>query len=305
VHGITRVRPHASRERIHTYFDRIRLRFRRPLPLRELRAVVRLQHFEHRVEVFQPGREALELMATLPDDVSISYLEPAFDFIVRPNADVSGAIDMLRSSVLLPHRTAEAQAWGDLGLTTRRPIPDRQRAGRWLCAYADRPSKICGSPCVHVESRVEGSRQVRRLGIVHPRDLLGFNHLEHFASIRLYRLDRERLGRYHTNSRTGSRRRKPRLDSLGNNRDAMQGELLYRIFGTDADGTSRSLHRSCKIMSSDADPTSSPTLYTMKMWLRDSCRCKSLFWLHYTHFFMLLKPIRENLPSETTNSEQN
>lgn len=44
-----------------------------------------------------------------------------------------------------------------------------------IVSYSDRPSKATGTPCLHIEMRHTGARQVRRAGIRHPADLAGLD----------------------------------------------------------------------------------------------------------------------------------
>jgi hypothetical protein len=100
-----------------------------------------------------------------------------------------------------------------------------------------------GESCFHFEGKHSGRRDVGRLGINHPRDLLKFDFAAYFAShITLYQMDTERLGRFHLNKRSGSRRQKRRIricDSSGYvfNVDAACGNALYQHYAFHEDGS--------------------------------------------------------------------
>lgn len=73
-----------------------------------------------------------------------------------------------------------------------------------------------------------------RLGIKRPSDLLTFDFLKFWRySLGLYDVNLERLGRYDSNRRNGSRRVKPQLVQwVGNyqcNLDRRRGYVLYQL----------------------------------------------------------------------------
>ena len=124
------------------------------------------------------------------------------------------------------------------GASTRAsPKPTQRRSGRWFQWYGDRPSKITGEvPCFRFEAKHQGVQALRRSKIHTVADLLNFDHCAFWAEhLNFFTVDLERLGRFHLNRRSGSRRKKPRLQPRAYNRDRAIGSVLYRYFARNRD----------------------------------------------------------------------
>jgi hypothetical protein len=104
----------------------------------------------------------------------------------------------------------------------------QRRPGKRFGWYGDRPCKRTGElHCFHLEGRHIGTRALKRIGINHPRDLLTFDHAAYWQRhLKLYRVDLERLGRFHMNRRSGGRRQRPRHGFY--NLDRSTGSIIFR-----------------------------------------------------------------------------
>jgi hypothetical protein len=238
---------------IYPFIDRCRIWLRRPLSkdqLRQLRAAcwpTRIKPFNElcrfdsryrqRLEILTPLHPvALAALAALPPEARVSYIELALDIVLPASVAPRAVRDFLRSSICLPYcRKAQAQAYDNMGFTTRRLPKGTRRRGTWVSGYADRESKITGEDCLHLELRFEGVRAVRRLNVHHPKDLARIDFVAAFCLIQVYELDLARLGRFHANRMARTRRQKT-IDS-----DLKLGRRLYRRFAADARGRSFSL----------------------------------------------------------------
>jgi hypothetical protein len=89
-----------------------------------------------------------------------------------------------------------------------------------------------GTACTSRPAHV-GAAAIRKIGINSLADLVTFDFQSHWTRlIKLYTIDCERLGRYHRNRRSGSRRSKAyvsRHGAFSYNHDRMLGGQLYRL----------------------------------------------------------------------------
>ena len=110
------------------------------------------------------------------------------------------------------------------------------RPGHRFGWYGDRPSKLTGEidHCFHLEARYMSAAALHRLGVHRPGDLLTFNHQAHWdrALKQLFIVDMERLGRLNFN-RLRRERRHASSSSEQRQRDAAEGERIYRILARD------------------------------------------------------------------------
>jgi hypothetical protein len=126
------------------------------------------------------------------------------------------------------------------GFQTRSIARGQRRVGCCIKGYADR-SRITGeTACAHLEIRYSSERSLSRIGIERPHDLVDYDVRTHFARyFTLKKLDREALGRFHSNHLSGSRRKTPDITRRGKfsyNRDAAIGGALYRFYGAYDEG---------------------------------------------------------------------
>ena len=237
--------------RILFYFDRMRIWLREPLSSQDRKSLEQncpgmyeesalFGPYYHKVELYQPNEFGLATLAHLPDDAMVTYLEPTCDVIMTDVAQMERVLDAFKHGFRQPwHRKKGVQSYSS-GFSTRTPPkPGERRAGSWFNWYIDHPCKLTGEAhCFHFEGKNEGRQFVKRLGIQHPRDLKDFDFDAYFRKhMRLYRVDLERLGRYHHNKRTRAKRKRTSPD------DRKRGMILYRVLSAHADQEDRSLQR--------------------------------------------------------------
>ena len=181
--------------------------------------------------LLQPSKAVHEWLADL-DDIKMTYSELARDH----NYDEDGQHEVMG----LLCNSSLVQRWHG-NRRTRIFIEGANGStgtGRGLSFtwYTTKPSKITGEVnCFHFEAKLCGSRELRRHGIYHPRDLLTFDHDQFWQEMWSKRLtfatlDRAGLGRYVDNCAKGTKRR------VSTQEDHTRGCLLYRIFGQAGEG---------------------------------------------------------------------
>jgi hypothetical protein len=186
---------------IYYYFDRIRIHVKGSLnfmPLQALRKectkVVELgpllfNTLYQKLEIYQPNSAALGLLAKLPENAYVAYVEAACDVITPDESSLDIISTAFQHGFLQPHhRNKNAKTFVEdsgsvTGFTSRQnPERGRRRSGYWFQWYRDRPCKITKEPyCFHFEGKHEGAQAVKRLGIRHPSDLGGFDFNEYFS----------------------------------------------------------------------------------------------------------------------------
>jgi hypothetical protein len=249
---------------IFTYFDRLRIWLREPLPmgavdrLRKLcaKVIVRRKRawFDWRyrgsLEILQPTLSALQFLARLDNRVLLNYVEIACDFIFAAPHDVKRCLRLFRDSFLqLWHRPTMIVKTYLQGYTTREPPePGERRTGQWFQYYIDQPCRLTQeSHCFHLEGKYQGVQFLQRVGLWHPRDLTNFDFDDHFTrKMMFYRLDLERLDRYDDNCRTGRKRRTSQIETFGSlsfNVDFWRGVILYRRLSAHPDSNDSSLQQ--------------------------------------------------------------
>lgn len=197
-------------------------------------------HYKYRLEIYQLQSSAFFILDELPTDAIVNYVEVVCDVICPDELTLERMAQTFLSGFLQPHhRGKQAYVYETddhprlTGFTTRKsPKKGSRRRGFWFQWYIDRESRITGElNCFHFEGKHEGSRAVKRLGISYPRDIASFSFDAYFSKYvgTLYEIDFERLGRCHSNRRTGGRRKKPFIDEYGRNLDLRVGHLIYRV----------------------------------------------------------------------------
>ena len=233
---------------VHTYFHRVRFWRRRPLSdpqlaavRRECRGPDRLRvanepawfdsRYRQKIDLHHPSPKALHMVARL-DDAFVNYVEVTCDFVLGDHYAAEWWLDRFRDHFLQPwHRpTMGMKSYAEGDSTRQPPQPGQRRTGHWFQWYIDKPCRITGDPhCFHFEGKHQGIAAVRKLGIHRPADLVGFDFDSYFIRrMKLYTVDRERLGRFHHNRRAGSRRQKSR-DRWTRYVDRMRGNGIYRV----------------------------------------------------------------------------
>ncbi|MDR6306240.1 hypothetical protein GGQ85_003969 [Nitrobacter vulgaris] len=259
-------------ERVYHYFDKVRVWSKeiicKILICRLIEACGKVietrksaffdPRYRHQLEIYQLRSSAFRILCELPADAIVTYVEVACDVICPDVWELERIAQAFLIGFLQPHhRGKQAKVYpsagpplGLSGFTTRKcPTKGCRRSGFWFQWYIDKKGKINREPnCFHFEGKHEGRRAVKKLKIDHPRDLAQFSLSAYFRkhASTLYEIDLERFGRWHSNRRTGGKRKKPYIDRYGVNRDSYRGHLLYRIYSLHPESAywpSRSLQR--------------------------------------------------------------
>ena len=143
----------------------------------------------------QPTTTALKYLASLAKDRNIdhyvSYVEFALDVILRDSADANTLGEYVLARLIQP--------WfrGDIRLFDHACYFGARKWGRQqLVLYWDRPSKIHGTSCVHIEFRVSAKAPLRRLRANTLTKLIKFDHREFWKiHLRLEEVDLSALGK--------------------------------------------------------------------------------------------------------------
>jgi hypothetical protein len=158
----------------------------------------------------QPTDAALHYLGDRGDHIS-NYSEFALDWNFAEEEESEHAKSFLNQFLVKRwHRASQGIRFveGETRYTAA------QQAATNLVSYADRPSRITGEPCVHIEFRVRGQRRLERLGIRSAKDFVSFDHHGFWKQRLLLRtIDVERFGRLYNRQVLG---RGPRYGAWGN-----------------------------------------------------------------------------------------
>jgi hypothetical protein len=248
---------------VYAYVDVVRLWIRRPLSRKEwgwvngevghplLGYPFKIQQGgRQRLLLTQPSEACLRFFAER-DDVTINYAEIALDSITPHASEMKREV-----------RVGFLQRWhGTRQVTIFTEDEDNFRTADRGCrglsfqAYDTKPSKVTGEvDCFHLEAWINGVRALRQLGISSLSDLLVFDHARFWQRyFVIAAIDMERLGRFHTNLRDGTRRRPLMWRSESGfifNTDAAVGNVLWRVFGAVPNQPHYSLQRFLKAYAS-------------------------------------------------------
>jgi hypothetical protein len=117
-----------------------------------------------------------EIFSYLTDKVSkITFVAIALDLLTQERHD---ARELQRRVVqgLMPH-AKPFEAVHREGATAYFGFHRAELSpGISVAVYSDRPSKVAGSPCCHIEWRVKGAKKLRELGLREPHNLLALDH---------------------------------------------------------------------------------------------------------------------------------
>ncbi len=196
-----------------------------------------------RVQLNQPTENALPLLAQR-SDVHINGVEIALDLIFKNWFEMERAIDFLHRHLvrrwhgsrqeIRVYRDRQHAADDDTGqcrYDAGRSAPNR------IVVYPENFTRVTGElHCLHIEWRAKGVRATRAVGIKSPRDLLVFDHRGFSQQrLRLYDVDRRKLGLMIRNQSTGRRHRTPKTIQTGKFQypiEARTGEGYARMHET-------------------------------------------------------------------------
>jgi hypothetical protein len=191
-------------------------------------------NFVQRITLYQP-REALEWLSRR-NDVSPNYAEFSLDWVFASEGDRIAAFRATACTLVKQHHRAQGIRFvGEGDHLTLYSGP--RTAPNVIAVYADKPSKITGEPCVHVEWRAKGVPALRRAGIHSIRDLLDFDHRQFWRDrLILCEVNRRGLGRRYNNWTRKSRRRAPWViryaGGFSYDVDLRAGSIIARACGT-------------------------------------------------------------------------
>ena len=126
------------------------------------------------------------------DDAAVARCDVALDFLVSTRDDAERLKTSFERHLIKNwHRSQNVVRYKHTCYS------GPKRAGNVVVIYADRPSKVAaeGTPCVHVEWRVNGRAACRRAGVGTVADARDLDHREFWRQrLLLQRIDQQRLG---------------------------------------------------------------------------------------------------------------
>ncbi|MGB6663109.1 MAG: hypothetical protein WBE90_29495 [Xanthobacteraceae bacterium] len=168
------------------------------------------------------------------DDVLINRAEIAFDLVFKYRADTDEAWEFLHQHLIRRWHGKRQEICVKWGIGNTRYDASRS-APNMILFYPQDHSRITGEVnCLHLEWRLNGLKAVRAAGIKSGQDPLEFEHRAFWQKrLRLYTVDRRRLGRLLRNRLTGTRRRSSRTyQSSPRWMDSRTGEVYARSYDT-------------------------------------------------------------------------
>jgi hypothetical protein len=164
-----------------TYFDTVRILLRTGLSPRaraEIEKFCGSLHYEprrasdylYRMTLNQPQPEALELIEENADHI-VSRFDIAIDVPTQNSADATLLTSAIRRLAIQPRHGKRQSA--DVMATTA--YAASRGARRNYAAYGDKPSKVTGEPCSHIEFRFNGARACQMRGVRTCGDLLSYD----------------------------------------------------------------------------------------------------------------------------------
>lgn len=187
------------------------------------------RRYKLRLKLSRPTPKALDLLGRI-EGAHLNYVEFALDLTFHTDDACDEARAVIDMCIIKRHHQNQKIRYVN---GTRYSGP--RTAPNVLVIYSDRPSKVTGESCVHIEWRISRSRELRKLNIESACDLIDFD----FRAFWKKRLvlgvpDIERLGRYQNNWQNRSKRRKARIVTFGTpsfryNSDERIGNTLWRM----------------------------------------------------------------------------
>jgi hypothetical protein len=245
----------ALRPDVYRYIDVARLWLRNPLSgsdlawLRERAGGYKLFvhegparfdcNFIQRLTLYQPTDEVLKWLSRR-NDAMLNYVEFALDLVFPCDEDRQAAFRAVVSMFVKRHHRNQKVRFVGEQIETATLYTGPRIAPHVAVAYADKPSKVTGEPCVHIEWRAKGAAALRRVGIHNVRDLLNFDHRELWRDrLILCSIDRRKLGRSYNKWRLKSRRQGAWVMRYSNgfeyDMDLRAGSIIARACGSTQD----------------------------------------------------------------------
>lgn len=241
------------------YIDKLQVWLPRHLTTKEQRQLrkccgrrlhVYLKEARCRVQLRQPAPEAFRLLEVIGGDACmVNGIELALDLTSHDRRAVDDLRQFIDRALTMPMRKRRRDD---------RPMShplyyfgtlyhDRREAKRNVVVYSDRPSKVNGRHCVHIEWRAKGAARLRDLGIQRPADLIGFDHRAFWQEhLRLYAWDRAAIGTGYCRSTPTYRVGDRPWEGLGYD-DRRFGQIIERAASVSQDGASaQSIRQWCR-----------------------------------------------------------
>jgi len=187
-----------------SYVDTVQVRLQRYLRSGELERLFALRgarydtkplqwypRWKSSVVLQQPSREFLAAEDWTEEPQLVSRLDIALDLMTSTVDDAEAVHHFLDTHQVKPWRGRQTQV--RFGGTTYSALG----AGTsiQLVKYSDRPSKVSGQPCCHIEWRIRTPAGVQGAGVKSLRDVLRINHSAFWRKrVRLYQVDLPHLG---------------------------------------------------------------------------------------------------------------
>jgi hypothetical protein len=198
---------------------------------------INIHPWRFRIEIHLPDPIALEYLARCPG-LKLTRVDLAQDWTFDDEQPKLDLFETFAEHLVQPHLKRYARiSFDNEGLST-----GRRRKGRYFTLYASRACRIDGIvDCLHIECRHLGTQALAQIGLYSPADLLDFDHAAYWHRIeanQLLAIDKEHLGRFHSNRRSNMRRRAtdPKPFYGRRSEDHWLGSLLYRIHAMDDRG---------------------------------------------------------------------
>lgn len=226
------------------YVDHLKFRLPRELSARALACIQRESRFAEQrwngaelgrtdhvvLTIVTPTLAGLILASTLPGIPTIFHLELALDVSFEAAGHLPELYETYQRHFVQPWQSQPTVRCGAGSYTGRR------KPGRLFIAYPDEPDRNYGHEnCFHIEARHHGARAVRRAGITTAQDLIAFDHVAFWRSkLTFYKVNLERLGRFHDNRHSENKRQRTRIHQCGSfdyNVDHAIGSVLFRNHG--------------------------------------------------------------------------
>jgi len=134
--------------------------------------------FHNIVELHRPTREAIEMLRSITQDVDdavrIVRVDIALDLVTATETESQLLQDYMLGGFM---PTASPRVPVKFVNSTGYFNKDT-KAGEVFVLYSDRPCKVNGRPCLHVESRIKGAAALRRIGLRDFQGILDLNYTE-------------------------------------------------------------------------------------------------------------------------------
>jgi hypothetical protein len=227
---------------VHAYVDTVHLWLKRPLSEKKLEWLRRqcghlhaetrsgpwkLAKYKQYLQLQQPNDSALQAIAERQHH--ITRVDFALDWIFIDKDECNRAYrDFCRYNVVKFHSRRQGVRF----VKTTRYTAGRTAPNN-LVVYADKPSKVSGKPCLHLDWRIKGTQALKRAGISSVKDLIKFDHRAFWEErLRLCTIDPTKLGINYHNHTLGTNRRKPWvMTRFRYQQDRTIGGLMIRTWG--------------------------------------------------------------------------